>query len=44
MNWYEMYMNNLANISTIDKLVKAGEMTEAEKEKMVSDRLGKYGY
>ncbi|WP_280634218.1 hypothetical protein [Anaerovorax sp. IOR16] len=44
MSWYEKYMHNLVDITTIDKLVTANKLTEEEKRKMIADRLAQYGY
>lgn len=42
--WYDLYMINAVNISTLNKLVSAGKITQEEVDKMVEDRLEKYGY
>lgn len=44
MSWYDKYMINAVNISTLNKLVVAGKLTQAEVDKMVADRLEQYGY
>ena len=44
MSWYNKYMNNLVSIETLNKLVKAGKLTQEEVDKMVADRLERYGY
>lgn len=44
MSWYDKYMINAVSISTLSKLVIAGKLTQEEVDKMVSDRLEKYGY
>lgn len=42
--WYELYMINAVNIVTLNKLVAAGKLTQEEVDKMIADRLEKYGY
>lgn len=44
MTWYEKYMINAVSITTLNKLVTAGKLTQAEVDTMVSDRLAKFGY
>lgn len=44
MSWYDKYMINAVNISTLNKLVAAGKLTQEEVDKMVTDRLERYGY
>ena len=44
MTWYEKYMKNLVALSTLEKLVVAGKLTQAEVDEMVADRLEQYGY
>jgi len=44
MTWYEKYMKNMVSIATLNKLVKAGKLTQSEVDKMVADRLEQYGY
>jgi len=44
MTWYEKYMKNMVSIATLNKLVAANKLTQAEVDKMVSDRFDKYGY
>lgn len=42
--WYELYMKNAVSITTLNKLVAAAKLTQEEVDKMVADRLEKYGY
>lgn len=44
MSWYDKYMNNMVTLATLNKLVAAGKLTQAEVDKMVADRLEQYGY
>lgn len=44
MSWYDKYMINAVSITTLNKLVVAGKLTQAEVDKMVADRLEQYGY
>lgn len=44
MTWYEKYMKNLVTLSTLNKLVAAGKLTQDEVDQMVADRLEQYGY
>lgn len=44
MTWHELYMKNMVSIVTLNKLVAAGKLTQAEVDKMVADRLEQYGY
>jgi hypothetical protein len=44
MSWYDKYMNNMVSITTLNKLVTAGKLTQAEVDKMVADRLEQFGY
>lgn len=44
MNWKEKYMKNLVSIETLNKLVAAGKLTQAEVDEMVAERLATYGY
>ena len=44
MSWYDKYMKNLVSIETLNKLVAAGKLTQAEVDQMVADRLEQYGY
>ena len=44
MSWYDKYMINAVSLETLNKLVKAGKLTQAEVDKMVADRLELYGY
>lgn len=44
MSWYDKYMINAVSIETLNKLVKAGKLTQKEVDEMVFDRLEKYGY
>lgn len=44
MMWYEKYMKNLVTLETLNKLVAAGKLTQAEVDQMVADRLEEYGY
>lgn len=44
MTWYDKYMKNLVTIETLNKLVAAGKLTQAEVDQMVADRLEQYGY
>lgn len=44
MSWREKYMYNLVNISTLNKLVAAGKLTQTEVDEMVEDRLAEFGY
>ena len=44
MTWYEKYMKNLVTLSTLNKLVAAGKLTQSEVDQMVADRLEQYGY
>ena len=44
MSWYDKYMKNLVSIETLNKLVVAGKLTQAEVDQMVADRLEQYGY
>lgn len=42
--WYGQYMINGVNIVTLNRLVAAGKLTQAEVDTMVADRLEQYGY
>lgn len=44
MSWYDKYMINAVNNSTLNKLVVAGKLTQEEVDKMIADRLEQYGY
>lgn len=44
MSWYDKYMRNLVSIETLNKMVVAGKLTQAEVDQMVADRLEQYGY
>lgn len=44
MSWYDKYMINAVSITTLNKLVSAGKITQEEVDTMVSDRLEQYGY
>ncbi|WP_278247311.1 hypothetical protein [Acetobacterium malicum] len=44
MTWYEKYMINAVSIATLNKLVKAGKLTQVEVDAMVADRLQQFGY
>ncbi|MEL7654745.1 MAG: hypothetical protein AAGU75_02425 [Bacillota bacterium] len=45
MTWEEKYMKNLVTLETLNKLVAAGkELTQAEVDQMVADRLEQFGY
>ena len=44
MSWYDKYMKNTVSIDTLNKLVAAGKLTQAEVDQMVADRLELYGY
>ena len=44
MSWYDKYMINAVSIATLNKLVAAGKLTQADVDKMVADRLVQYGY
>lgn len=44
MSWYDKYMINAVSIETLNKLVKAGKLTQLDVDKMVLDRLEIYGY
>ena len=44
MTWYEKYMKNMVSIATLNKLVKAGKLTQEEVDQMIADRLEQYGY
>lgn len=44
VTWYEKYMKNAVSITTLNKLVTAGILTQAEVDAMVADRLAQYGY
>ena len=35
MSWYDRYMNNMVSIATLNKLVAAGKLTQAEVDQMV---------
>lgn len=37
-------MQNAVALSTLNKLVAAGKLTQAEEDQMVADRLEQYGY
>ena len=37
-------MKNFVLLSTLEKLVRAGKLTQAEVDSMVRDRLDDYGY
>lgn len=42
--WHELYMINAVSIITLNKLVTNGKLTQEEVDKMIADRLEKYGY
>lgn len=42
--WYELYLKNAVTITTLDKLIKAGKLTQQDFDTMVTDRLVQYGY
>lgn len=44
MSWYDKYMINAVSIDTLNKLVRAGKLTQEEVAQMVADRLEQYGY
>lgn len=44
MTWYEKYMINAVSMTTLNKLVTAGKLTQSEVDSMVADRLLQYGY
>ena len=44
MSWYDRYMNNMVSIATLNKLVAAGKLSQAEVDQMVADRMEQYGY
>ena len=44
MSWYDRYMINAVNISTLNKLVSARKLTQEEVNIMVADRQEQYGY
>lgn len=44
MTWEEKYMKNMVSIATLNKLVAAGKLTQAEVDIMVADRLEEEGY
>lgn len=44
MTWYEKYMINAVSITTLNKLVVAVKLTQAEVNTMVADRLAQFGY
>ena len=44
MDWYDRYMKNAVTLATLNKLVAAGKITQAEVDQMVADRLEQYGY
>ena len=44
MSWYDKYMINAVSIETLNKLVKAGKLSQEEVDEMVTDRLELYGY
>ena len=44
MSWYDKYMINAVSIETLNKLVTAKKLTQTEVDRMVSDRLEKFGY
>lgn len=44
MTWYEKYMINAVSIATLNKLVKAGKLTQEEVDTMVADRFSQFGY
>lgn len=44
MSWYEKYMKNMVTLETLNKLVAAEKLTQAEVDTMVTDRLEQYGY
>jgi hypothetical protein len=42
--YYAKYMKNMVSVTTLDKLAAAGKLTREEVERMISDRLERYGY
>lgn len=44
MSWHDRYMINAVSMATLNKLVVAEKLTQEEVDKMVADRLEKYGY
>lgn len=44
MSWYDRYMINAVNISTLNKLVAAGKLAQEEVDTMVADRMAQYSY
>lgn len=44
MTWEEKYMKNMVTIETLNKLVKAGKLTQKEVDDMVARRLEEEGY
>ncbi len=44
MSWYDKYMKNLVSVATLEKLVAADKLTQAEVDTMVADRLEQFGY
>ena len=44
MSWYDKYMINAVSIETLNKLVRAGKLSQEEVDQMVADRLEQYGY
>lgn len=44
MSWEEKYMKNLVTVETLNKLVAAVKLTQAEVDQMVADRLEQFGY
>lgn len=44
MTWEEKYIKNMVTIETLNKLVKAGKLTQKEVDDMVARRLEEEGY
>lgn len=44
MSWYDKYMINTVSLTTLNKLVAAGKLTQIEVDTMVADRLAQFGY
>ena len=44
MTWEEKYMKNMVTIETLNRLVKAGKLTQKEVDDMVARRLEEEGY
>ena len=42
--WHDRYMNNMVTLATLNKLVTAGKLTQAEVDEVVAERLAQYGY